>query len=1009
MSLPDYAVKYRPYKENSEAGVVEQVTSTTKQWYDGCEYKCALGCPHITKSRNGMAHHLKSVHKTTFQEGVNFHVIKESYMPCQICSLDMLHCEGGIRVHMTKFHSLTLEDYGDQYVKDGIVRTSAPDPIDNIKGMEVPRNIPWHDRCAYRCQSCMSIFWRVKDINGHIKKCNDGHAEKETVRSVIHVCQICGYKVLHETSALASHMANRHMSNLSDYGVKYKPYKENYQLEFEQDTSTTKQWFDGCEYKCALGCPHIAKSRNGMSHHLKSAHKTTFQEGVNFHVIQESFMPCQICSLDMLQSEGIIRRHMTICHSVTLEDYGEKYVKDGIVKTSAPDPLDQIKGMIAPKNIPWYDRCAYRCKSCLSIYWAAKDILDHIRKCNGGHAEKETVRNAIHKCKICGFKVLHEKSTLTSHIAKRHGTSLSDYGMKYQMFKEKQESVDDQVTSTKQWFDGCEFRCALNCPHTSKSRNAMGQHLKSIHKRKPKEGISYHVIKDAVIPCQICSIDMSHTAGEIRRHLSQFHSMTLEDYADRYVTDGIVKMSAPDPIDKIAGIAAPKNIPWYDKCAYRCMSCTNIFWTVANANGHIKKCNGGHAKKETVRNIIHICHICGRRLLQERSSLESHLSSKHSTTLSEYGMKYKPYKEKQIRLVKQEVTTTKQWFDGCEYTCALNCPHTAKSRNAMGQHLKSVHKKKASEGINYHVIQESLIPCQICSLDMFHNEGEIRKHLTRFHSITMEDYADRYVTDGIVKTSIPDPVDLIKGVNAPKNIPWYDRCAYRCKSCTEIFWTVGHVKGHLQKCNGGHADKDTVRNTIHICKICQRRLLQERSCLESHMSSRHSMTLSEYAVKFTPYADENPAMAVEEATEENLHWFDGCEYECLTCKQSLKTRNAVAHHLKGVHKILNAKEGEHFRTVLETSLDCKLCSVSIFRNEGQIRAHLTKNHNTTMEEYAAKYVHGGVADEITHFLDAAPTQVGEQGNVVNEDIEVPRNVMWYNRSVIRTWDNFKIC
>ena len=53
-----------------------------------------------------------------------------------------------------------------------------------------------------------------------------------------------------------------------------------------------------------------------------------------------------------------------------------------------------------------------------------------------------------------------------------------------------------------------------------------------------------------------------------------------------------------------------------------------------------------------------------------------------------------------------------------------------------------------------------------------------------------------------------------------------------------------------------------------------------------------------------------------------------------------------------------------------------------------------------MEDYAAKFVHGnGIADEITHFLDA-PTQGIEQANNDNENIEVPKNVMWYNRSVV---------
>ena len=166
------------------------------------------------------------------------------------------------------------------------------------------------------------------------------------------------------------------------------------------------------------------------------------------------------------------------------------------------------------------------------------------------------------------------------------------------------------------------------------------------------------------------------------------------------------------------------------------------------------------------------------------------------------------------------------------------------------------------------------------------------------------------------------------------------------------------------------------------------------------------MSVSDYAVKYAPYSDENLEKSTGESTVENMRWFDGCEYECLTCKQTSKTRNALSRHLKGVHKMVNAKEGENFKTVVETSLDCKLCSVTMMRNEGQIRAHLTKNHNMTMEDYAAKFVHGKVADEITHFLDAAPTQAGEQ---CNEDLEVPRNVMWYNRSVIKTWDNIKTC
>ena len=48
-----------------------------------------------------------------------------------------------------------------------------------------------------------------------------------------------------------------------------------------------------------------------------------------------------------------------------------------------------------------------------------------------------------------------------------------------------------------------------------------------------------------------------------------------------------------------------------------------------------------------------------------------------------------------------------------------------------------------------------------------------------------------------------------------------------------------------------------------------------------------------------------------------------------------------------------------------------------------------------MEDYAAKFIHG-IADEITHFLDAPQVEQTD----ANEDVEVPKNVMWYNRSVV---------
>ena len=97
-------------------------------------------------------------------------------------------------------------------------------------------------------------------------------------------------------------------------------------------------------------------------------------------------------------------------------------------------------------------------------------------------------------------------------------------------------------------------------------------------------------------------------------------------------------------------------------------------------------------------------------------------------------------------------------------------------------------------------------------------------------------------------------------------------------------------------------------------------------------------------------------------------------------------------HLKSIHKVMKGVEGEHFKTVKETSIDCQLCSLSIFRSEAEVRKHFSRNHDMTIEDYAAKFVHGGTggdfAAEGNHLLDTSSAET------TNEDIKVPKNVMW---------------
>ena len=159
--------------------------------------------------------------------------------------------------------------------------------------------------------------------------------------------RICGSKVQHDRNAISNHL-RAHNLKLSDYAVRYKPYKKSGPLEAPPAPPThdnsTKHWFDGCEYRCALECSHTTNSRSAIAHHLKNTHKEKAREGVNFNVVQESSIECRLCFVDIYQNEGQIRAHLTTRHSMSMEDFAERFVENGVLVDcdSAPPPLGMI-------------------------------------------------------------------------------------------------------------------------------------------------------------------------------------------------------------------------------------------------------------------------------------------------------------------------------------------------------------------------------------------------------------------------------------------------------------------------------------------------------------------------------------------------------------------------------------------------------------------------------------------------------------------------------------------
>lgn len=268
--------------------------------------------------------------------------------------------------------------------------------------------------------------------------------------------------------------------------------------------------------------------------HIKSLHQEKGILDKNFYPVEETTIGCKICSSDVQATEGSVRSHMNRLHSTTLEIYAQKY----IYGKEEPCFNEDLK---APSNIAWYDRCAIRCRLCKEIMWNSSLWSKHAKKCSkateGQRPDKEMAKSNVHECRICNHKVLHNRESLSNHIEKRHGMSLSDYTVKFRPYDEETQGnvLAEEKSLVRPWFDGCRYKCLLCPSYVSKAKNPVIQHLKNTHKEKAVLDVNFRVLEEQKYNCLSCGNSMFKNEGAIRIHLRKCLDITLEEYAAKFI------------------------------------------------------------------------------------------------------------------------------------------------------------------------------------------------------------------------------------------------------------------------------------------------------------------------------------------------------------------------------------------------------------------------------------------------------------------------------------------
>ena len=103
----------------------------------------------------------------------------------------------------------------------------------------------------------------------------------------------------------------------------------------------------------------------------------------------------------------------------------------------------------------------------------------------------------------------------------------------------------------------------------------------------------------------------------------------------------------------------------------------------------------------------------------------------------------------------------------------------------------------------------------------------------------------------------------------------------------------------------------------------------------------------------------NHPTPLSEVPDDGKPWYDGCEYQCNFCPLATKHVAQISNHLKNYHKKSGLGRGEGY-VADETTIECKICAVSMMRNVMQIKMHLNR-HGITLEEYGERYIKGSAS------------------------------------------------
>ena len=909
-------------------------------------------------------------------------------------------------------------------------RNSISSADQNDTGSTKGIKTPWYSGTLFECKICQSQFLDMPEVKRHISTAHEMslddviHTYGEVIIATnVHECEVCGRGMQHSGENIRNHLKvhglslgayyDRFSQELDSAAVdlatplpitcpvligklsRKKPVKSA-QSEDSVDQSLNHDWLNKCLFTCKL-CPDFhVKVLATLVSHLKATHnlKTVdYKEKFGPMITHSVYHVCQICGTVQRWERSSIYQHLSRNHwSITVDDYVVRY-KD--TYTENPTLKDA-------ESEQWMNQCTFKClednctqkfnvKSKFGLHLALDHNLTTKQYYDKHH---RLVTKAVYmQCKICSKMILWENRSIKSHLWKKHSMDISDYSAEYITEDEIRRAIDQgketressPADSNNEWIDKCLFACRV-CYTTVGNRKSFRDHLSEAHlmtETSYSDHFDSSLLQKVIHSCMICHVELLFDSLTMSNHFQRNHNFTIEEYLEAY-------------LNKYKQASPPSESDWMERCLYYCNLCLKVYKGKHGFKQHIITEHFLTGIEQQLGNCVleettHVCQaisvqgqVCGKEVIWCQKSLAQHLN-KHNLTPEAYNEKYmNQYEAEQVKTLASEQMN---WTDKCMYLCNV-CNKKFKGKREIESHMEMLHQTANTDSP---ILKFLLHTCQICDQNVLWESEAVQSHVEKEHGLNTSEYFSKYLKNYRENEACSKEVSQFYS--------WMNRCQFRCCICAKHgFDSKSKLRNHLRQHHPSESagyftkyEEEIVLGSLHhVCQICTRKFLWDKTALEHHIIRSHKMSTDVYRAKYLKdYTEDEEALTRarkeerkaarltklikrltttdEKNKSSNLHndddsddedeslpedvqtWSRGCLYSCQMCESDFVGVRQFELHLRSTHSTSiqnyrrqygitgsNAIVGYHF---------CKLCSTNVRHDTNDLSNHFKKMHN----------------------------------------------------------------